>query len=248
MFTHPRESWQRPSQPVSGPAFPGWARYTDVAIHYTSAAKIPADIDAYHRAMQNDYLTSRGFSLGYTCSVDQQRGESREIRGLDFKPAATRNSNDFAMAILILVDGEDMATPAACAEVRRIIGHWETLAGRELRIKGHGEYVPTGCPGSGLRAQIALGEFSPRWNPAPPSPPPVVPPITPEPVRRRMLVCVGNDDNRSDPRRWVYNGLECRLLVNEADYNEISLFWGWVGSSITAPHWKPLTWIQALGG
>ena len=81
----------------------------------------------------------------------------------------------------------------------------------------------------------------------PPPPPVPVPPINP-PVRRRMLVCVGNDSNRSDPRRWVYNGLECRLLVDEADYNEISLFWGWIGSSLTAPHWKPLAWIQALGG
>ena len=185
MFTHSRESWQNPSQPVTGPAFPGWAKYTDVAIHYTSAAKIPADIDAYHRAMQNDYLTSRGFSLGYTCSVDQQRGGSREIRGLDFKPAATRNANDFALAILVLVDGNDMATPQACAEVRRIIGWWESLAGRHLTIKGHGEYVATGCPGSGLRAQIAIGEFSPRWNapaPVPPPvfPPPVLPPTIPE--------------------------------------------------------------------
>ena len=179
MFTHPRESWQRPSQPVSGPAFPGWAKYTDVAIHYTSAAKIPADIDAYHRAMQNDYLTSRGFSLGYTCSVDQQRGESRGIRGLDFKPAATRTANDYALAILVLVDGNDMATPQACAEVRRIIGLWESLAGRHLTIKGHGEYVATGCPGSGLRAQIAIGEFSPRWNPAPPPPPVFPPPVLP---------------------------------------------------------------------
>jgi hypothetical protein len=249
----PRESWQNPAQPVTGPTHPGWARYTDVAIHYTSAAKIPGDIDAYHRAMQNDYVTSRGFSLGYSVSVDQS-GVSREIRGTDFKPAATRNSNDFAMAILVLVDGNDMASPAASAEVRRIIGEWERLAGRQLRIKGHGEYVATGCPGSGLQAQVVLGEFSPRWSPlpppveVPPPPPPVVPPPPTPPKVKRMFVCVGNGDDKSDPRRWAYDGFECRLLVDEADYNEISLFWGWMGSSLTSPHWKPLAWVQALGG
>lgn len=229
MFTHPRTSWQRPSQPVTGHRFPGWARYTDVAIHYTSAAKIPADIDDYHRSMQNDYLTDprRGFSLGYTCSVDQPRGESREIRGLDFMPAATRAANTYAMAILVLVDGNDMASPQACAEVRRIIGRWEQLAGRELRIRGHGEYVATGCPGSGLRAQIAIGEFSPRWNPTPvlpPPPPVVVPPVVVPPSTEvtKMLTIVGNDDNRNDPRRWVWDGgSSLRLLGSEGSYQRL---------------------------
>ena len=177
MFTHLRESWQDPKLPVKGPAMGPFTDYTDVAIHYTSAAKIPADIDAYHRAMQADYERNRGFSLGYSCSVDQS-GASREIRGLDFRPAATRNANTYAFAILVLVDGNGEASPAACAEVRRLIGEFERLAGRPLRIRGHGEYVATACPGSGLRAQIVAGVFSPRWNVKPPPPPPV---IVPEP-------------------------------------------------------------------
>lgn len=221
----PRESWQNPALPVTGPPHPGWARYTDVAIHYTSAAKIPGDIDAYHRAMQNDYLTSRGFSLGYSVSVDQS-GVSREIRGTDFKPAATRNSNDFAMAILVLVDGNDMASPAASAEVRRIIGEWERFAGRELKIKGHGEYVATGCPGTGLQAQVVLGEFSPRWSLLPPPKPEIPPPPPPVPTppseEFRMFIIVGNDDNRTDARRWVWDGAtSMRLLASEADFQAL---------------------------
>jgi hypothetical protein len=127
--------------------------------------------------MQADYERNRGFSLGYTCSADQS-GVSREIRGLDFRPAATRNANTYAFAILVLVDGDGEASPAACAEVRRLIGEFERLAGRLLRLRGHGEYVATACPGSGLRAQIVAGVFSPRWNVKPPPPPPV---IVPEP-------------------------------------------------------------------
>ncbi len=169
MFTHLRESWQDPKLPVTGPVFGPLAAYTDVAIHYTSAAKIPADIDAYHRSMQADYMRNRKYSLGYTCSADQS-GVSREIRGLDFRPAATRNANTYAFAILVLVDGDGEASPAACAEVRRLIGEFERLTGRHLRIRGHGEYVATACPGAGLRRQIAAGVFSPRWSPIPQPP------------------------------------------------------------------------------
>lgn len=98
---------------------------------------------------------------------------------------------------------------------------------------------------SGDRIPDAVLAYEDSLKPKPP--PPVVVPPTPPKVKR-MFVCVGNGDDKADSRRWAYDGFECRLLVDEADYNEISLFWGWMGSSITSPHWKPLAWIQALGG
>lgn len=251
MFSRLRESWQDPKLPVTGPAMPPLTQYTDVAIHYTSATKIPANIDAYHRAMQADYEKSRGFSLGYTGSADMF-GVSREIRGLDFRPAATRTANGYALAILVLVDGAEEASPEACAEVRRLIGWFESLAGRHLNIRPHSAYVPTGCPGDGLRAQIESGVFSPRWVD-----PSVPPPPVPSPVEvDRMFILVGNADNRNDPRRWVWDGaVSMRLLgsaqeytdlVNRAAVNLIKLHPAF--SSLSDPFWMSSAERSIYGG
>jgi hypothetical protein len=184
VFTHTRASWQDPRKPVTGPLMV-WRNVDTIAIHYTAADNLidgdpgehASNLPAYMRSMQSAYLSSRGYSLGYNVSVDWLGG-SWEIRGVDIRCAANKGWNERTFAILMLVDGDDMATTHAAAEVRRIVAECERLAGRVLRIAGHGEIGATACPGSGLRAQITIGEFSPRWNPAPPPPPPVLPPPT----------------------------------------------------------------------
>jgi hypothetical protein len=173
VFTHPRESWQSPAQPVTGPPI-NWSTITTVVIHYTAARDCPEGdypgvYAAFLRSMQADYLRNRGYSLGYSVAVSTV-GESWEIRGDDIKPAATKGHNDTTYAILVTVDGDAPASPAAVAEVRRLIAAAEVLAGRPLAIKGHGELGATACPGAGLRAQIAAGTFRPVTPPPPPTP------------------------------------------------------------------------------
>ena len=173
MFTHPRQSWQSPAQPVTGPPI-NWSTITTVVIHYTAARDCPEGdypgvYAAFLRSMQADYLRNRGYSLGYSVAVSTV-GESWEIRGDDIKPAATKGHNDTTYAILVTVDGDAPASPAAVAEVRRLIAAAEVLAGRPLRIVGHGELGSTSCPGAGLRAQIAAGTFRPVAPPPPPNP------------------------------------------------------------------------------
>jgi hypothetical protein len=261
VFTHPRQSWVSPALPVAGPAFIP-TRVDTVVIHYTAADDLidgdpgehADDLPAYLRAIQRDYVTSRGYSIGYNVAVDWLGG-SWELRGSDFRCAANKGHNEHTFAILVLVDGNDMATPQAAAEIRRIVGELEALCRRELAIVGHGQLTnpnaATACPGSGLRAQIALGEFSPRWSPPVVVPPPVeipTPVPTPE-VKRPMYVIVGNDDNRNDPRRWLYDGFRCRHIT-EQDFNEARIL-GWLHPSfntLSAPFWKPSAWITALGG
>jgi hypothetical protein len=250
VFTHTRASWQDPRKPVTGPLMV-WRNVDTIAIHYTAADNLidgdpgehASNLPAYMRSMQSAYLSSRGYSLGYNVSVDWLGG-SWEIRGVDIRCAANKGWNERTFAILMLVDGDDMATTHAAAEVRRIVAECERLAGRVLRIAGHGEIGATACPGSGLRAQITIGEFSPRWNPAPPPPPPVLPPPTVE-ESFKMLTIVGNDDNRDDPRRWVFDGgTSMRLLPNEEAYAKL-LAYERVGmvklypffSTLASPHW-----------
>jgi hypothetical protein len=226
VFTHTRASWQDPRKPVTGPLMV-WRNVDTIAIHYTAADNLidgdpgehASNLPAYMRSMQSAYLSSRGYSLGYNVSVDWLGG-SWEIRGVDIRCAANKGWNERTFAILMLVDGDDMATTHAAAEVRRIVAECERLAGRVLRIAGHGEIGATACPGSGLRAQITIGEFSPRWNPAPPPPPPVLPPVPPLEVTK-MLTIVGNDDDRNDPRRWVFDGgTSMRLLPERGGVRE----------------------------
>lgn len=183
-FQHPRALWVPPAPPITGPAI-DWTRITDVAIHYTAdddlidgdPGEYADQLDDYLRGIQIDYERRRGYSIGYNAAVDWLGGDW-ELRGWDIRCAANRPVNLTTWAILVLVDGNDMATPYAAAKIRRLVAEAERRARRELRITGHGQLpgASSQCPGSGLRAQIALGEFSPRWQPFPPPTPPELAP------------------------------------------------------------------------
>jgi len=203
-FTHPRAEWQDPKLPVRGPAI-DWTRIDTVAVHYTAADDLidgdpgehAENLPGYLRAIQRDYMTHRvpPYSIGYGVAVDWLGG-SWELRGVDIKCAANKGHNEHTIAILVLVDGNDMATDYAAAEIRRLIAWFEQLARRELAITGHGQLQdpnhPTGCPGSGLRAQIVLGEFSPRWQQKPEPPQPPTP--TEDDVKYLHVTCPGNPE------------------------------------------------------
>ena len=171
-YTFTRQSWQNPAQPVTGPPIV-WPDIDTVVIHYTAAKDCPEGeplepYEQFLRNMQASYLSTRGYSLGYSVAVSTV-GQSWEIRGVDIKPAATKGYNGNTYAILITVDGDNPASPSAVAEVRRLIADAERRAGRKLAIVGHGQLGATSCPGVGLRAQIAAGVFTPI--PTPPVPP-----------------------------------------------------------------------------
>ena len=101
-----------------------WPQIDTVVIHYTAADDLIdgdvgedwAGIPAYLRAIQSSYLNRQptGYSVGYNWAVDQ-RGEVWELRGSDVKCAANRDHNDHCVAVLVLVDGDDQATPPAAA-------------------------------------------------------------------------------------------------------------------------------------
>ena len=158
MFTLSRRAWEDGRVPVVGPAFPAHAVDT-VVVHYTAAKDIPQDVAQYLRNMQSAYVRGRGYSVGYNCAIDQ-RGRSWELRGFDFKCAANRNVNSHTFAILMLVDGDDRATPAALAEARRVIQMVNTFVGTVCQVVGHFQVGATACPGGGLKQDLAEGLFN----------------------------------------------------------------------------------------
>jgi hypothetical protein len=151
--------------------FPAWSDIDTVVIHYTGAvnlpdgdvAETPEQVAPYLRAIQNDSVKRRNYSIGYNAAADWL-GRTFELRGWRFKCAANAGHNDRTFAILVLVDGADGATEPQAAGVRAIIAECERRAGRQLKIVGHNQLpgAKTLCCGAGLLADIKAGRFTPR--------------------------------------------------------------------------------------
>lgn len=185
VFTHDREAWQNPDQPVSSSNPPVvWANIDRVIIHYTAAddlidGDVGEDWDGipqYLRNIQNGYVTGRGYSIGYNGVVDQ-RGVSWEARGATFKNAANKgdktwhqhhndypdparhNCNTHTFSILVLVDSIDSASPDAVTEIARLVTWVKSLAPPGVLVWGHKDVDRTGCPGVGLYWQVQNDKF-----------------------------------------------------------------------------------------
>ena len=177
-FDRQREAWQDPRKPVIGnAAFAGWPKMARIVLHYPGAdyadmdfdddGKIdPADTAQLLRQTQAAYLDQRGYSLGYSAAVGQE-GLSWEIRGETWMCAANGSveTNRDAFAILIVVDAAARANDAQVRKVRNLVAQARMLAGKNLPIIGHGQLKATECPGAGIRAQMAAGEFEPQPEP-----------------------------------------------------------------------------------
>lgn len=214
MIWHPRADWVG-AEPVTGPAI-RWADFDTVVAHYTAAPNLidgdPGEqwglLPQYLRSIHHDYLHNRpqpdgspGYSIGYCVAVDA-RGEAWELRGFDIKPAATKGHNDHAWPILLLVDGQDAATPEAVETVRELVTRAQGQAGRPLAIRGHRDFAATQCPGDGVYGQVQDGTFRPRLVVA--DPPPVhtsTPDLDPTTVSKPSM----EDDDMPKPemRRFV---------------------------------------------
>lgn len=178
MNIRPREDWQDPNQPVKGPPI-RLNKIELVPAHYTAAKKIPTDIPAYLRQIQNDYTVNRGYSIGYSFAIDQT-GTGWEARGFDFRCAANVNMNDVTIAILCLVDGANAMNQAMIDTFQEIAGEVERVVGRDLLVVGHRDIGKTACPGDGIYSQVQAGLLEPQPEPTPPEPTPTPPTITEE--------------------------------------------------------------------
>jgi N-acetylmuramoyl-L-alanine amidase len=171
---HPRSDWVDPAYPVTGPAA-DWSKIDTAVIHYTAAANVPDgdrpdEVATYLRAIQRDYVTNRGYSIGYLFAVDQH-GHQWQLRGWEFRSAANTGHNEHTLPILVLVDGSAPASPLAVEAVRQLIAEGQRRSYRAYAIVGHGQIGSTACPGIGLQAQVAAGVFTPVVEPDPVPPP-----------------------------------------------------------------------------
>ena len=170
---YPRAHWENPSQPVTGPA-PQGLRGTWV-IHYpgNSGFHEPLSDDEmieYCRAMQNDYVTNRGYSIGYSFVVSQS-GLAYEARGFDINNAANKgdkmkpeipNFNAVSMSIQVASSAQNPASNAAVVMVNQIIAlepDWDVIT--------HIDVDYTQCCGTGMIEQVRSGVIGQSTPPAP---------------------------------------------------------------------------------
>lgn len=169
MFDRPRTSWEQTGFTVDEhtDARPiKWARVDSIVIHYTAAETADTDTARWLAQMQRSYVTSRGYSLGYSCAIDQT-GVCWEIRGTDHIPAATKNENGHTFAILQLVDWQNPANELMVERTRQLVK--ELRQQNRMTITGHRDWAATRCPGDGVYYQIETGVF--EQVPEPPVPP-----------------------------------------------------------------------------
>lgn len=172
MIILPRTEWQTAAQPVTGPAFePGLVRglvwhwpggYIDV--DGPNDVLEPADTVAVLRAMQNDYLTHRGYSLGYSWCIDQM-GACWEIRGTTYRPASNGSvaTNQSHVSCLLLIGKpEDGPSDAMVRSARELVAvlreRWPGLPARTV----HADLFQTTCCGPVLTPLARAGVFEPQ--------------------------------------------------------------------------------------
>jgi hypothetical protein len=189
---HPRSVWEDPARPVTGPA---WVpRLVDMIVpHYTAAidlidgdlGEFIDDLPAYLRAIQRDYVVTRGYSVGYWWAIDWLGG-IWQLRGFDpytglggFKSAANAGHNDHTGPILFLVDGDDEPTGEAMRAARWLNActRRHPYRGRrtQLAVVDHGRLPippgnPTACAGKGIRRVVDKGFLSDEFQTFPTQP------------------------------------------------------------------------------
>lgn len=169
LFDRLRTDWEQTGYQVgqhttSGPI--RWDRVDNIVVHYTADKTANPDTANYLRAMQRSYVNGRGYSLGYSCAIDQN-GVCWEIRGIRYIPAATKNENSHTFAVLMLVDWQDKANHLMVARMRKLVADIRERS--NVTITKHRDWAATRCPGDGIADQIDAGDFEPRQanQPAP---------------------------------------------------------------------------------
>jgi hypothetical protein len=183
----PRSTWQDPAFPITGPPAQ-LGLISALTAHYPGGN--PGDLSsdakcaAYMRRMQREYVTDRGYSLGYNWMIPPQGG-IWEARGILYNNAANGSTswNLRAFAVQFANGPGEALTDAQLSSARWLHGHLMALCDRQIAWNAHGQVrgqvwpalAPpsqwsTQCPGALIWRQLASGELNYR-----PLPPPVLP-------------------------------------------------------------------------
>jgi hypothetical protein len=189
------------------------ALITHQAVHYTADDQLPDtpienmndDVFKYIQAMQISYARNRAYSLGYTWIVDYLGG-IWECRGRDVKCAAHAPANEYADAILVLIDLGKPISDIMAHSIRYLIREAQYETQRGQVICGHRQLkgTSTGCPGDVIINQINSGFLNPII------PPIITPPTNPEDIfggtDMAQLIRITDNNQAIDPAVFSVTG------------------------------------------
>ncbi|MCB9641439.1 MAG: N-acetylmuramoyl-L-alanine amidase [Myxococcales bacterium] len=178
---HPVTSWQTASQPVTSGSRMNILDLRYITLHYNGGnldldgsdnVYQDADFVQILRNMQNSYLVSRGYSLGYNSAIAPD-GDEWEIRGLTYRSAANGCTSVNRPGYTIIIPVSTVTTPLNAAQIQGVkaaiarVRAAAKAAGNNntLTINGHRDVRPlcgnggTACPGNSIYGLIQNGTF-----------------------------------------------------------------------------------------
>jgi hypothetical protein len=176
VILHARAEWYR-ADTWQAHAWFNPAGVVGIAWHYPGAAALycgatRAEVAGLLRAMDADYLRTRGYNLGYSFVIDRQAtAEVWCVRGLTDRPASNGSpaTNSAYAGVLFLTPALEAApTPSQVWAARELVGYVRAWAPHAVTNVPHGALYPTACPGPAIAA--LLGDLEPP-APAPPAVP-----------------------------------------------------------------------------
>lgn len=115
--------------------------------NHTTKKLRPNQEQALLRSWLSQHMDTQGWSfIGYNFAVFAS-GRIYRLRGGDWVPAAQQGHNTNTIAVVCVGPVTDKMK-AALVDLKN---HLDRRAGRDLRVRGHGEVVNTACPGPELR-------------------------------------------------------------------------------------------------
>ncbi len=113
-------------------------------------------------------------------------------------------------------------------------------------------------PGPLFPWEVLDAEIRALTTPSQPVPAPLPTPLPPSMTTEdEMLIIVGRDANRNDPRRWVWNGVSVHYIPSESEFwqfygdTELSVFRGKMDprfKTLAQPFWMDDATLRSFGG
>lgn len=112
----------------------------------------PAQEQALLRSFLTLHMDKNGWSfIGYSFAVFSS-GRCYKLRDMQWVPAAQEGHNTNTVGVCCI----GPITSQMAATLIDLKNHCDRRAGRDLKVRGHGEVVQTECPGPDLRAFVPI--------------------------------------------------------------------------------------------
>lgn len=222
-----RSYWEKETQPVAGPGFLFPIR--DITFHWPGSDKPYGIMDEvregqFLRNIQNDYLTNRGYSIGYSYAFFQS-GRVYEVRGTSIRCAANGEAawNLYGIAYFCVLGRGEIPTPAMENALRATTRELDVFTGKVIPHKGHRDWKPTECCGELLYGRVKAGHYHYREPEPPIVKPPTNPPTPPVGKKGKPKMLLSYNDGIQGVTQLFWDGVSLKWYKSGRTANLLKL-------------------------